>query len=58
MPPLGLSSIKVSLCEDTDAIYSSTCINSLKIPIFDHLDYSTFKAAMDYAIEEDSFTSM
>lgn len=53
VPPLGLASIKVSFCEDADTIFSSTCINSLKIPVFDDMDYETFKVAMDYAIEED-----
>ena len=37
---------------------ASTCINALKILIFDDTGYETFKIASKYAIEEDSFTSM
>ena len=58
IPPLGLGSIKVTLSAESAAIYASTCINALKIPIFDDTEYETFKIAMNYAIEEDSFTSM
>ena len=58
VPPLGLSSIKISITEESSAIYSSTCINAIKLPVFDYVPFETFKAAMDGAIELDSFTSM
>ena len=57
VPPLGMHGINVCI-GDTDTVHAATCINSIKIPLFEEEDYSTFKVIMDSMIDTDSFTSL
>ena len=57
MPPLGLTKINITISDD-DAVYAATCVNSIKVPNFDNVDYITFKSIMDSIISKNDFTSM
>ena len=56
-PPLGLSKINVSF-GDTEAVQAATCINCVKLPIFNEDDFESFKLIMDTIIDTDTFTSL
>ena len=57
VPPMGMERIKVSFVQ-ADAITSSTCVGTIKIPTFEREDYDTFEAVMNAMIDTDNFSSM